>query len=247
MSGADKTAIVTGGSRGIGRTIAMHLAQAGWQVYLTYASQADQAGKVVQEIRNQGGSAECFALDIQNQSDVEAFFKEHIQDQVFLDVLVNNAGSTKDGLLLRMKPKDWEQIININLSGAFFCLQQAAKIMIKQRKGRIINLSSVVAQSGNPGQSNYCAAKAGILGLTKAAALELAPRNITVNAVAPGFISTDMTGELSQEAQEQYLKRIPLGRLGQPEDVANAVVWLASEGAGYITGQIIGINGGLYQ
>ncbi len=247
MSELLKTALVTGGSRGIGRAIALQLAKSGWQVYLTYVSQEGQAREVTDLIRGQGGIAQHFALNIQNQEDVANFFQEHIQGRVFLDVLVNNAGKTKDGLLLRMKPQDWEQILQINLSGAFFCLQQAARIMIKQRQGRIINISSVVAQSGNPGQSNYCAAKAGLLGLTKAAALELAPRNITVNALAPGFISTEMTAEMGQEMQEQYQQRIPLGRLGRPEDVAGAVLWLASAEAGYVTGQVIGVNGGLYQ
>lgn len=247
MSELLKTALVTGGSRGIGRAIALQLAKSGWQVYLTYVSQEKQAREVTDLIRAQGGIARHFALNVQNQEDVANFFQEHIQGRVFLDVLVNNAGRTKDGLLLRMKPQDWEQILQINLSGAFFCLQQAARIMIKQRQGRIINISSVVAQSGNPGQSNYCAAKAGLLGLTKAAALELAPRNITVNALAPGFISTEMTAEMGQEMQDQYQQRIPLGRLGRPEDVAGAVLWLASAEAGYVTGQVIGVNGGLYQ
>ncbi|MGM0423608.1 MAG: 3-oxoacyl-[acyl-carrier-protein] reductase [Thermodesulfobacteriota bacterium] len=247
MSELPRTALVTGGSRGIGKAIAQRLAERGWQVYFTYVSQKEQAHQVVEGIQAQGGRAQAFALDIQDQQAVADFFREYIQKKVFLDVLVNNAGKTRDGLLLRMKPEDWEDILRINLSGAFFCLQQAAKVMLKQKKGRIINISSVVAQSGNPGQSNYCAAKAGLLGLTKAASLELASRNITVNAVAPGFISTEMTDGLGQEMQQQYLQRVPLGRLGQPEDVANTVAWLASEEAGYVTGQVIGVNGGLYQ
>ncbi|MFO8033304.1 MAG: 3-oxoacyl-[acyl-carrier-protein] reductase [Desulfohalobiaceae bacterium] len=247
MSELPRTALVTGGSRGIGKAIAQRLAERGWQVYFTYVSQKEQAHQVVEGIQAQGGRVQAFALDIQDQQAVADFFREYIQKKVFLDVLVNNAGKTRDGLLLRMKPEDWEDILRINLSGAFFCLQQAAKVMLKQKKGRIINISSVVAQSGNPGQSNYCAAKAGLLGLTKAASLELASRNITVNAVAPGFISTEMTDGLGQEMQQQYLQRVPLGRLGQPEDVANTVAWLASEEAGYVTGQVIGVNGGLYQ
>ncbi|MFP4392594.1 MAG: 3-oxoacyl-[acyl-carrier-protein] reductase [Desulfohalobiaceae bacterium] len=247
MSELPKTALVTGGSRGIGKAIAQRLAERGWQVFFTYVSQGQKAAHVVEKIQSQGGRARAFALDIQDQRAVTDFFQEHIQKKVFLDVLVNNAGKTRDGLLLRMKPEDWEESLRINLSGAFFCLQQAAKVMLKQKKGRIINISSVVAQTGNPGQSNYCAAKAGLLGLTKAAALELASRNITVNAVAPGFISTEMTEELGEEMQKQYLQRIPLGKLGQPEDVANTVAWLASEEAGYVTGQVIGVNGGLYQ
>jgi 3-oxoacyl-[acyl-carrier protein] reductase len=247
MSELPKTALVTGGSRGIGKAIAQKLAKRGWLVYFTYVSQKEQATQVAEGIQAQGGQAQAFALDIQDQQAVADFFKEQIQKKVFLGVLVNNAGQTRDGLLLRMKPEDWEDTLRINLSGAFFCLQQAAKVMLKQKAGRIINISSVVAQSGNPGQSNYCAAKAGLLGLTKAAALELASRNITVNAVAPGFISTEMTDELGEDMQQQYLQRIPLGKLGQPEDVANTVAWLASEDAGYITGQVIGVNGGLYQ
>ncbi|MFP4212784.1 MAG: 3-oxoacyl-[acyl-carrier-protein] reductase [Desulfohalobiaceae bacterium] len=247
MSELPQTALVTGGSRGIGKAICRKLAEAGWQVYFTYVSQKGQAEQVAQEIQEAGGQARAFALDIQDQQAVVEFFREHIQKKVYLDVLVNNAGSTRDGLLARMKPEDWEDVLRINLFGPFFCLQQAARVMLRQKKGRIINISSVVAQSGNPGQSNYCAAKAGLLGLTKAAALELASRNITVNAVAPGFISTEMTRELGQEMQEQYQQRIPLGRLGQPQDVAHTVAWLASEAAGYVTGQVIGVNGGLYQ
>ncbi|MFW5863186.1 MAG: 3-oxoacyl-[acyl-carrier-protein] reductase [Desulfohalobiaceae bacterium] len=247
MSELPQTALVTGGSRGIGKAICRKLAEAGWQVYFTYVSQKGQAEQVAQEIQEAGGQARAFALDIQDQQAVVEFFREHIQKKVYLDVLVNNAGSTRDGLLARMKPEDWEDVLRINLFGPFFCLQQAARVMLRQKKGRIINISSVVAQSGNPGQSNYCAAKAGLLGLTKAAALELASRNITVNAVAPGFISTEMTRELGQEMQEKYQQRIPLGRLGQPQDVAHTVAWLASEAAGYVTGQVIGVNGGLYQ
>jgi 3-oxoacyl-[acyl-carrier protein] reductase len=159
---------------------------------------------------------------------------------------VNNAGITKDGFLVRMKPEDWQQVVRVNLDGTFYCLQEAARIMLRQRTGRIINISSLVGQSGNPGQANYCASKAGIIGLTKSAALELAPRGITVNAVAPGFIATEMTEQLDPGLKEQYMERIPLGRQGTPEEVARTVAWLASDHAGYITGQVIGINGGLY-
>lgn len=174
------------------------------------------------------------------------FFKEKIKDQVFLDVLVNNAGQTKDGLLVRMSQEQWQQIINVNLNGSFFCLQQAAKIMMRQKTGRIINISSVTAQSGNPGQANYTAAKAGLIGLTKTAAQELAPRNITVNAVAPGFIETDMTASLNDEVKEKYQSMIPLKRFGSAEDIAETVAFLASPEASYITGQVLSINGGMY-
>jgi len=241
-----KTALVTGGSRGIGKAIAQVLAVKGWQVYLTYVSQPEKAEQVCAAIRDQGGQAFPFALDVRDRAAVAQFFKDRIKGQVDLDVLVNNAGMTRDGLLLRMKEKDWRDVLEVNLDGPFACLQEAAKVMVRQRKGRIINISSVIAQSGNAGQANYCAAKSGILGLTKAAALELAPRGITVNAVAPGFIATEMTEELDPQLKEAYLQRIPLGRFGQAEDVAHTVAWLASTEAGYITGQVIGVNGGMY-
>jgi len=163
-----------------------------------------------------------------------------------LDVLVNNAGITKDGLLLRMKKQDWQQVQEVNLNGAFYCLQEAAKIMIKQRRGRIVNISSLVGESGNAGQANYSASKAGLIGLTKSAAQELGSRGITVNAVSPGFIRTEMTQDLEEKVQEKYLEKIPLGRFGEAEDVARTVAWLASEEAGYITGQVLGVNGGMY-
>ncbi|MFW5998005.1 MAG: 3-oxoacyl-[acyl-carrier-protein] reductase [Desulfovermiculus sp.] len=241
------TAIVTGGSRGIGRSIAEVLAGYGWQVYLTYTSQPDQADAVCSLIKDRGGMARAFALDVSDRDAVASFFRESIKGQVNLGLLVNNAGVTKDGLLLRMKSADWDQVLHVNLDGAFACLQEAAKVMVRQRHGRIVNISSVVGQSGNPGQANYCASKAGLIGLTKAAAMELAPRNITVNAVAPGFIATEMTESLEPQVRDAYLAKIPLGRFGRPQDVAETVAWLASERAGYITGQVIGVNGGLYQ
>ncbi|MFW6143046.1 MAG: 3-oxoacyl-[acyl-carrier-protein] reductase [Desulfovermiculus sp.] len=241
------TAIVTGGSRGIGRSIAEVLAGYGWQVYLTYTSQPDQADAVCSLIKDRGGMARSFALDVSDRDAVASFFRESIKGQVNLGLLVNNAGVTKDGLLLRMKSADWDQVLHVNLDGAFACLQEAAKVMVRQRHGRIVNISSVVGQSGNPGQANYCASKAGLIGLTKAAAMELAPRNITVNAVAPGFIATEMTESLEPQVRDAYLAKIPLGRFGRPQDVAETVAWLASERAAYITGQVIGVNGGLYQ
>jgi len=246
MADSASTAIVTGGSRGIGRGIALQLALEGWQVFLTYVSKPDKAEEVCREIEEHGGTARAFQLDVGDREAVASFFKDSVKGRVHLGALVNNAGLTRDGLLLRMKASDWDDVLQANLTGTFTCLQEAAKLMIRQRQGRIVNISSVVALSGNPGQSNYCASKAGIIGLTKSAALELAPRNVTVNVVAPGFIETEMTAELDPEAQKRYLERIPLGVLGKPQDVAHAVAWLASERAAYITGQVIGVNGGLY-
>ncbi|HCO12091.1 MAG TPA: beta-ketoacyl-ACP reductase [Desulfonauticus sp.] len=242
----EKTALITGGSRGIGREIALRLAKEGYQIFLTYVSKPELAQKVVNLIESQGGKARSFLLDTGKWEDVVSFFQEEINKKVNLEVLVNNAGITRDGLILRLKKEQWEQVLQVNLTGAFVCLQQAAKIMVKQRYGRIINITSVVGQSGNAGQSNYAASKAGLIGLTKSAALELASRNITVNAVAPGFIETDMTKELPQEIKELYLQKIPLSRFGSSQDIAEVVAFLASPKAGYITGQVIGVNGGMY-
>ncbi|MCA1944139.1 MAG: 3-oxoacyl-[acyl-carrier-protein] reductase [Desulfovibrio sp.] len=246
MSELPKTALVTGGSRGIGKAVALAMAATGRQVYLTYVSRPELAAEVVQTIAAAGGSAKAFALDVSDQSAVAAFFAEHIKDKVFLDVLVNNGGITKDGLILRMKPEDFERVLQVNLMGAFWCLQESAKIMTKQRAGSIVNIASVVGQTGNAGQANYVAAKAGLIGLTKTAAQELAPRNVTVNAVAPGYIETDMTHVLSEQAKEAFLTRVPLKRVGTPEDVAQAVTFLAGDQARYITGQVLAVNGGLF-
>lgn len=246
MSKLPQIALVTGGSRGIGKAVAQKLAQDGLTVYLTYVSKPELAEKVVDDIRSAGGSAEAFLLDIGDQQAVADFFKDNIKGKVELEVLVNNAGMTKDGLLIRMKPDAWEKVIDVNLTGSFVCLQEAAKLMVRQRRGRIVNIASVVALSGNPGQANYVASKSGLIGLTKTAALELAPRGITVNAVAPGFIATDMTQELTDAVKDVYLKKIPLGTFGQAEDVAEAVAFLASDRAAYITGQVLSVNGGLY-
>ncbi len=246
MSELIKTALVTGGTRGIGKAIVKKLAGLGYQVYFTYVSRPELAETVCAEVAAEGGTARGFLLDASDWDAVADFFAAEIKDKVCLEVLVNNAGITKDGLIMRMKREQWEQVIQINLTGAFVCLQQAAKIMLKQRKGRIVNISSVVGQMGNAGQSNYCASKAGLIGLTKAAALELGSRGVTVNAIAPGFIETDMTETLPQEVRDKYLERIPLGRLGSAQAIADAVAYLASDQAEYITGQVLGINGGMY-
>ena len=246
MSELLSTALVTGGSRGIGRAVAQTLAAAGYQIFLTYVSKPDEAEQTARAILAEGGRARALRLDVGDSESVAAFFRDEVRERVELAVLVNNAGITKDGLMLRMKDEDFDRVLGINLRGAFLCLREAAKIMSKQRYGRIINISSVVGQMGNAGQVNYSAAKAGLIGMTKSAAKELASRSITVNAVAPGFIETDMTAALSDEARDAYAKAIPLGRLGSAQDVADAVAFLASDKASYITGQILAVNGGLY-
>ncbi|MBZ2171274.1 3-oxoacyl-[acyl-carrier-protein] reductase [Nitratidesulfovibrio sp. SRB-5] len=246
MSELTSTALVTGGSRGIGKAVAETLAREGFQVYLTYVSKPEEAEAVAAGINAAGGSARAFRLDVSDAAAVAAFFQEEIREKVTLDVLVNNAGITKDGLILRMKDDDFDRVLDVNLSGAFTCLREAAKLMTRQRKGRIVNITSVVGQMGNAGQVNYSAAKAGLIGMTKSAAKELAGRNVTVNAVAPGFIETDMTAKLTDEVRAAYIEAIPLRRLGQPQDIADAVAFLASDKAGYITGQVIAVNGGMY-
>ena len=246
MSDLSHVALVTGGSRGIGRAVAERLAADGFEVWLTYVSRPEEAEKVVAAIEEKGGKARAFKLDSGDREAVAAFFADEIKGKVALDALVNNAGITRDGLMMRMKDDDWDKVIAINLTGCFTFLKEASKIMGKQRFGRIVNITSVVGQMGNAGQANYSAAKAGLIGLTMSAARELAPRGITVNAVAPGFIETDMTAELPEKAVEAMLSQIPLKSLGKPEDIAAAVAFLAGPGAGYITGQVLGVNGGMY-
>ena len=246
MSDLVKTALVTGASRGIGKAVAEEMARQGYMVYLTYVSKPDEAEGVAKAIDASGGKARAFRLDVGDPAAVTAFFQDEIKDKVALAVLVNNAGITKDGLMVRMKDDDWDAVLNVNLRGAFACTREAAKIMTRQRYGRIINITSISGQMGNAGQINYSSAKAGMIGMTKAAARELAPRNITVNAIAPGFIETDMTAALPEEARKAYLGQIPLKRFGAVDDIAAAVAFLASDRAGYITGQVLAVNGGLY-
>jgi len=240
------TALVTGGSRGIGRAIAQCLARDGFQVCLTYVSRPEEAEQTVASIVAAGGKARAYPLNVGDSAAVADFFANEIRDKVNLAVLVNNAGITRDGFLVRMKDEDFDAVLGINLRGAFTCTREAAKIMSKKRTGRIINISSVVGQMGNAGQVNYAAAKAALLGLTKSCAKELAARQITVNAVAPGFIETDMTAGLTDTVREAYMDAIPLKRLGSAADVAEAVAFLASDRAAYITGQVIAVNGGMY-
>jgi 3-oxoacyl-[acyl-carrier protein] reductase len=226
--------------------VAERLARDGFQVCLTYVSKPDEAAQTVRSIEEGGGRARAFRLDVSDARAVSDFFAAEIRDKVRLAVLVNNAGITRDGLLVRMRDEDFDRVLDVNLRGAFICLREAAKIMSRQRAGRIINISSVTGQTGNAGQINYAAAKAGVIGMTKTAARELAGRNITVNAVAPGFIETDMTAALPEEVRAAYMERIPLKRFGQAGDVAEAAAFLASDGAGYITGHVLAVNGGMY-
>lgn len=240
------SALVTGGSRGIGRAIAEHLAANGYQVVITYVSRAEDAVNVVESIAARGGRAKAFALNVADGRAVEDLFATEIKNRLNLQALVNNAGITQDGLLLRMSEEAFDKVLDVNLRGAFLCSREAAKIMTRQRSGRIVNISSVVGQMGNPGQVNYSASKAGLIGMTKACAKELASRNITVNAVAPGFIESEMTAALDEKTREAYLAYIPLKRFGVAQDVANTVAFLLSDAASYITGQVIAVNGGMY-
>jgi 3-oxoacyl-[acyl-carrier protein] reductase len=240
-----KVALVTGASRGIGREIALELARQGSNVAVNYAGSESKANEVVDEIKAIGKEAFVIKCDVSNSDEVAAMVKETVDRFGKLDILVNNAGITKDNLLMRMKEEEWDDVININLKGVFLCTKAVTRQMMKQRVGRIINITSVVGVSGNPGQANYVAAKSGVIGLTKTTAKELASRNITVNAIAPGFITTDMTDKLSDEVKGEMLKQIPLARLGEPKDIAKMTAFLASDDASYITGQTLHINGGM--
>jgi len=238
--------VVTGSSRGIGRAIALALGSSGARVVVNYAASPDKAEDVASLIQEAGGEAITFKADVAKREEVEAMIKAAVDKWGTLDVLVNNAGITRDGLLLRMKPEAWQAVIDTNLSSVFYATQAAAKIMSKKRKGRIINIGSVVGLSGNAGQANYSAAKAGVFGLTKTVARELASRKITCNAVAPGFISSDMTAAVDKKYEEGILASIPLARYGEPEEVAGLVKFLAlDEASKYITGQVINVDGGM--
>jgi 3-oxoacyl-[acyl-carrier protein] reductase len=239
-----RVALVTGASRGIGRAIARALAARGAAVVA--AARERHAAPVADEIRAAGGQAEAVTLDVTATESVDAAVASTLSRFGRIDVLVNNAGIARDQLMLRMKREDWDAVIATNLTSAYSCAQAVLKPMVKQRSGRIINITSVVGQAGNAGQANYAASKAGLIGFTKALALEVASRNITVNAVAPGLIETDMTRAISEGAHEAWADRIPLKRLGTPDDVASAVVFLASDEASYITGQVLAVNGGMY-
>ncbi len=244
--------VVTGGSRGIGRTICISLAAPDLDIYFNYFNPIDPdaeiaaAAETEKLVADAQSRAISKSVNIAVEKEVAGFFDEILEKAGRIDVLVNNAGITKDGLLVRMKEKDWDDVLDVNLKGAFLCTRIAAKAMMNQRYGRIINISSVVGVTGNRGQANYSASKAGLIGFTKTTAKELAPRGITVNAVAPGFIETDMTAALPDKARNAMLGQVPLGRAGQPEDVAAVIAFLASESASYITGQVIHVSGGMY-
>jgi 3-oxoacyl-[acyl-carrier protein] reductase len=240
----DQVVIVTGASRGIGKEIALEFAKKGATV-VCVATSVKGADATAEEIRNRGGKAQGYACDVSKQEDVEALFAAVVQDLGSPAVLINNAGITKDTLILRMSEEDWDRVQDVNLKGSFLMIKAAAKLMMKARYGRIVNLTSVIGQGGGAGQANYAAAKAGIIGLTKSVAKEFGSRNITCNAVAPGFIETDMTGDLPEEFKAFVQKQAPAGRLGTPADIAPAILFLASQEAAYITGQVLTVDGGL--
>ncbi len=242
---ANKTALVTGASRGIGRATAIELAKAGAKVAVNYAGNRAAAEEVVAQIQAAGGQAFMVQADVGDAAAVDAMVKSVVEQFGSIDILVNNAGITRDNLIMRMKEEDWDAVIHTNLKGIFNCTKVVTKLMMKQRYGRIVNMTSVVCVMGNAGQSNYAAAKAGVIGFTKSMAKELASRNITVNAVAPGYISTDMTADLPDQAKADLQSQIPLQRLGNPADVASAVLFLVSPGADYITGQTLHVDGGM--
>lgn len=244
--------IVTGGSRGIGRSICVALADPDTLIYFNYYSPVDPEGEAAAAAETEkavaatGGEAKGVSVNVASGDELKGFFDDVVAASGRLDVLINNAGITKDSLLVRMKEQDWDMVLDVNLKAAFRCLQMAGKTMMKQRSGRIVNMASIVGVIGNAGQANYVASKAGLIGLTKTAARELAPRGVTVNAIAPGFIETDMTASLPDSVKEAMLSQVPLGRPGKPEDVAAAVAFLVSDAAAYITGQVLHVSGGMF-
>ena len=241
----DKIAIVTGASRGIGRAIALRLAKEGMTVAINYRNSEDKANQLIDEITRNNGKAKAYKADVSNFEDAKNLISQVKEDFGRIDILVNNAGITKDMLMLKMTEQEFDDVINVNLKGTFNCIKHINRIMLKQRYGRIINISSVIGEIGNVGQANYAASKAGVIGLTKSMAKELATRNITVNAVAPGFIESNMTDILEDKYKEQILSNIPMKRIGKAEEVANVVAFLASDEASYITGQVINVDGGM--
>ncbi len=241
-----KIVLVTGGSRGIGRAVALSLARAGAVVWINYVSRGDAAEQVVGEIEAAGGTARAILFDVADSDSVQNAVETIVGEDGTIDILVNNAGITRDGLMARMKEDDWDAVLATNLKGVFLCSKAVGRVMLKKRRGRVVNIGSVVGFTGNAGQANYAAAKAGLVGFTRAMALEYAARNVTVNCVAPGFIETEMTGALKEEIQDALRSRIPLGVFGRGEDVAAAVEYLVSDGARYVTGQTLHVNGGMY-
>lgn len=243
---SEQIALVTGGSRGIGRAVCIKLASQGAVVLVNFTSNEQAAIETVRMCEEVGGSAVAVGFDVGDPAAVDAAIANILKTHNRIDILVNNAGIARDGLFIRTKNEDWDATMRVNLNGSFYCARAVARSMMKARKGRIVNISSIVGEMGNAGQSAYCSSKAGLIGLTKSLAQELASRNITVNAVTPGFIETDMTGTMTAEQKTEWVKRIPLERVGRPEDVAAAVGFLVSEDAGFITGQVMGVNGGMY-
>lgn len=246
MSLKGQVALVTGGSRGIGKAIALDLAKKGADIAINYAGNRDAAIETAEEIKKLDVNAEVFQCDVSNTEEVSEMVKEIEKKLGKVAILVNNAGITRDTLFMRMKEEDWDKVIETNLKGVYNCSKAVIRGMMKQREGKIINITSVVGITGNAGQTNYSASKAGVIGFTKSLALELASRNVQVNAVAPGYIKTDMTDVIADEMKEEIIKKVPLGRIGQSEDVAHAVSFLASKEADYITGQVLSVNGGMY-
>jgi len=243
---SDKIAIITGGSRGIGRAIALRLARDGAKIVITYIKSQEAAEAVIKEIQANGGEAWAYQFDVSSFKQTQNFFKKITDKFDRVDYLINNAGIIKDSLIFTMKEETWDRVLAVNLKGTFNCIRSCAKIMIRQGYGRIINITSVLAFTGNIGQANYVASKFGIVGLTRAMAKELAPKGVTVNAIAPGFIETELTSKLPEKIKNNFLSQIPLGHFGTPEDIAEVVAFLVSDEAEYITGQVIHVNGGMY-